>query len=204
VDKNNRAYADKDEVLFNKAFTELVLYPERKPGPSYSVQNGVTNIGEWAFQSCSNLGSITLPASLTAIGEKVFNKCGSLRSVTLPSSLTTIGYRAFNECGSLVSIALHEGLTTIEYGAFNECGSLVSVTLPASLTAIGYGVFSLCGRLASITVQSPNPPALDHNGLWPSRYSSLRTIILVPATSVDAYKSAEGWERNADRIQAAR
>jgi len=38
----------------------------------------VTSIGNIAFNGCSSLGSITIPASVTSIGENAFNGCTSL------------------------------------------------------------------------------------------------------------------------------
>ena len=42
----------------------------------------VTSIGERAFDECTSLKSITIPASITSIGEDAFKGCTSLESVT--------------------------------------------------------------------------------------------------------------------------
>lgn len=65
---------------------------------SYTVPNGVTKIGDYAFFLCENLTSITLPQSVTKIGDGAFLGCTNLRSINIPSGVTEIGLRAFEDC----------------------------------------------------------------------------------------------------------
>ena len=67
-------------------------------------------IGQQAFEHCSALKSITLPASLQAIGYGAFNGCSALDTITLPASVQTIGQSAFNNCPALKSITLPRSL----------------------------------------------------------------------------------------------
>jgi hypothetical protein len=115
--------------------------------PAVEVRHGVTVIGEYAFEACFALVSLTLPDSLTTIEDSAFEDCTSLTSLTLPTSLTTIPAEACRDCRSLVSLTLPGSLTTIGYGAFERCSSLTSPKLPDSLTTIGYGAFRGCTSL---------------------------------------------------------
>ena len=65
-----------------------------------STVNGysVTSIGEYAFQNCTNLTSITIPEGVTSIGSSAFYYCTGLTSVTIPEGVTSIGGRAFSGC----------------------------------------------------------------------------------------------------------
>jgi len=51
----------------------------------------VTEIGDWAFSRCTNLTSITIPASVTSIGYGAFSECTNLTSITIPVGVTTMG-----------------------------------------------------------------------------------------------------------------
>jgi hypothetical protein len=62
VDRANRVYASKEGVLFNRAFTELIAYPEGKKLARYAVPAAVTKIGDRAFSGCKRLSAISLSA----------------------------------------------------------------------------------------------------------------------------------------------
>ena len=67
------------------------------------IPNSVESIGNYAFQSCSGLTSVTIPNTVTSIGGCAFMKCSGLTSVTIPNSVTSIGDEAFYYCSALTS-----------------------------------------------------------------------------------------------------
>ena len=81
----------------------------------------VTSIGEWAFNDCSSLKSVTIPNSVTSIREAAFCGCSSLTSVTVPNSVTNIGDWAFKDCSFLTSVTIPNSVTSIGIGAFDSC-----------------------------------------------------------------------------------
>lgn len=115
VHADNAHFASKDGVLFNKDYTELVLYPYAKTPVSYTVPEGVTNIRRKAFYNTSSLTSVLLPESLSNIEEEAFMECKNLTSITIPQNVTGIGFFAFAFCNNLSSITF-EGAAPITWG----------------------------------------------------------------------------------------
>ena len=116
------------------------------------IENGVTNIGSYAFAGCSYLTSISIPNSVTSIGEYAFSGgCSRLTSITIPNSVTTIGKYVFRDCSGLTSVSLPNTLISIEEGAFAGSG-LTSITIPNSVTNIGSFAFGSCESLSSVTI----------------------------------------------------
>ena len=116
------------------------------------IEEGVTNIGNYAFWGCDSLASVTIPSSVTSIGHYAFEYCTSLTSVTIPNSVTSIGDNAFSNCANLTSVTIPNGVTSIGYRAFSYCTSLTSVTIPNSVTRIGDRAFFDCSSLTSVTI----------------------------------------------------
>ena len=64
-------------------------------------------IGNYAFEGCSGLTSLTLPTGITSIGYGAFIGCSGLTSLTLPAGITAIGSSAFYGCSGLTSIYVY-------------------------------------------------------------------------------------------------
>lgn len=109
----------------------------------------VTKIGEYAFDSCPDLRTVTFPKSITEIGYAAFYRCIGIRSVKFSEGLVRVGDYAFEECEKLTSLDFPESLTSIGEGAFNMCTSLRSITIPENVTDVGFGAFYNCPELTT-------------------------------------------------------
>jgi hypothetical protein len=104
VQQGNPAHSSKEGVLFDRAGTTLVIYPQGKSG-TYTIPQGITAIGEQAFVWCERLTAVTIPQSVTVIGDWAFEGCVGLTAVTIPGSVTSIGKYAFFACTGLTQEA---------------------------------------------------------------------------------------------------
>ena len=153
VDSSNNSYCSEDGILYNKEKSILIKYPEgKKDATSYIVPEGVTSIGDSAFQNCSSLTSIEIGEGVTSIGSSTFSGCSKLTSIEIPEGVTSIGNSAFYNCSSLTSIEIPEGVTSIGNSAFQSCSSLTSIEIPEGVTSIGYNAFYRCSSLTSIEI----------------------------------------------------
>jgi len=159
---------------------------------SITIPNSVTSIGYGAFSSCSGLTSITIPNSVTSIGEGAFSDCSGLTSVTIPNGVTNIGNRAFYDCYRLTSITIPNSVTSIGSDAFFYCSRLTSVTIPNSVTSIGYGAFSNCSGLTSVTI----PNSVTSIGNWAFSGCYRLTSITIPnsvtSIGIEAFRGCSG------------
>lgn len=82
VSSSNEKFTSVNGVLFNKSMTKLIAYPDGNTASSYTVPEGVTQIGGSAFGYANNLQRVTLPSSLTEVSHLAFSDCQSLTKVT--------------------------------------------------------------------------------------------------------------------------
>ena len=147
---------------------------------SVDISSTITTIGNNAFYNCNHLISVSMP-NVTSIGDNVFYWCGSLKSVSMPK-VTSIGYRAFYECDSLASVSM-PNIITIGEKAFYRCESLAtSVDMP-SVKSINNYAFSYCESLESVSM--PKVTSIGNSAF--SNCDSLASVSMPNVTSIGSY-----------------
>lgn len=142
VDKNNENYCINDGVLFTKDMKKMVYYPPKKDGTSYTIPDGVEQLGVASIAETS-LTEINVPDSVKEIGRHAFSFNPNLKKIDLSgTSVENIDTMAFINCTSLSEVLLPESLTEIGLAAFFGCESLAEITLPSQLTVIGQSSFA--------------------------------------------------------------
>ena len=89
------------------------------------IEYAVVVIGNWAFDSCSNLSSVVIPSSVNEIGQWAFNGC-NLQSIVIPKSVKVIGEHAFSSGENLVEIRIESKKT--KYDSRNNCNAMIDTT----------------------------------------------------------------------------
>jgi len=131
----------------------------------------------------------------------IANYIGTEEITEIPSqleglSVTEIGKSAFDHILSS-SVVINDCITRINEISFWRSADLEAVTIPQNVDYIGDYAFNYCGNLKNVTIKSIIPPYLGENVFT---YTSEDLKIYVPAESLDAYKSADGWSEYADII----
>ena len=167
-----------------------------------TIPASVTSIGAGAFERCTSLTSIEIPTSVTSMGAGAFTGCTSLTSFKIPASVTSIGNYAFGDCTSLESITIPDGVTGIGENAFYGCTSLTSIEIPASVTSFGSGAFLNCTSLSSVTIYAPELSEYGYG--YRAFYNNADgRKIYVFKNCVETYKAkAEDMGANEDDIEA--
>ena len=128
----------------------------------------LTTIGNYAFEDCTNLTSITIPDSVTTIGYNAFDYCIRLTDVYYTGDIASWCGISFGNNyanpkhyadnlyigGNLVEgeLIIPSSVTTIGESAFWNCDSLTSIVIPDSVTTIGDYAFYYCRNLTSVTI----------------------------------------------------
>ena len=153
------------------------------------LPESLTYVNNGLFAGCSSLKQVTIPESVTAIGDEAFKGCGSLSAIEIPESVTTIGSGAFAGCSGLTELTIPNAVTSVSNNAFDGCTGLESVVIGKSVAEFSRGIFANCINLNSVICYAETPIRLADDPFI------FNDTIYVPATSVDAYKSALIWKR---------
>lgn len=125
------------------------------------MADSVTKIGSYFFESNSNVSKITLSKNLTEIGSCAFSN-SKITEITIPGSVQTIGDYAFSSCEYLNSVTIESGVKTIGQSAFESCNNLKSITIPDTVETIDSCAFSECTSLESVVI----PKGVKKLGMW--------------------------------------
>ena len=130
--------------------------------------------------------------SVTSIVEQAFDGCSALTEVTIPASVTSVGSDVFNGCSSLTQATIGDGLTEISMFMFTNCSALEKLVIGKGVTIIESFAFANCSNLKEITVLASNPPSVASDRSFDN--VSRDIPVYVPSEALAAYKAANVWK----------
>lgn len=168
------------------------------------IGSGITSLCDNAFTGCSNLMSVSIPASVASLGRGTFAGCVNLTKVTFASGskVTGIPESAFEDCTSLKRITIPAGVTYIGSRAFGGCTALCQISFPTKWPSVAEDAFEGCDNLVTTEIHY----ALDggtNNASNPIEYlvGASNSITLQNPTKKGF--TFAGWYKNSERTVKA-
>ena len=137
VDENNKYFASKDGVLFNKSFTTLISYPVGKTG-GYTMPSTVESIERLAFYVSCYLTKIIIPDNVRHIGYDAFVLMPNLDTVIVGNGVERIPAECFYRCQNLRYISFGERVKEIAFDALYFRKNDNDITLAPLSTIVIY------------------------------------------------------------------
>ena len=97
------------------------LYIDGQLITDLSIPNGIKEIKDYAFYSCSKSTSLEIPNTVSSIGQQTFYNCTGLSSIALGDGVASIGYQAFYNCNKVSTLFLPDSLLSVGPMAFAYC-----------------------------------------------------------------------------------
>ena len=147
-------------------FGDVPWYSQRMQIKKITISEGVTSIGQHAFEDCINVTSISIPDSMRELNDYCFSACKSMESITIPKSVTRIDNNVFDAC---------EKLTDIYYGGTNASWKNITsvIGLGDNVTIHSTGVFTgKCGDNLTWTIDNNEVLTISGTGRIPDYNTS--------------------------------
>lgn len=156
---------------------------------SVVIENGVTGIGDLAFEGCSNLISVEIPESMESIGYWAFDGCENMNAVYISNieSWCSISFGPENSnplsCAHnlylnkrlVEELIIPDSVEKIESWAFAGCSSLKSIEIPDSVTYIGEYAFLGCSGVKKMEI----PNSIQGMGIGGGAFISCGGLVSV-------------------------
>lgn len=178
---------------------------------SLFIQDGITQIGSYAFQGYPIAGTVEIPSSVTKVGAQAFAGCPidelilhegleyldhacfsflNISSLTVPSTITTMPESTFAHNYKLETVVMTEGLTFIGFYMFEYCTALKTVTIPSTVIDIKSVAFVACSSLETVNIHAKIAPTIGSNTWLNTPITKVLNIPTDANTSYDTWKSA--------------
>ena len=180
---------------------------------AFAIPNTLTQIGQYAFEQCSSLSTVTIADEATlSIGSYAFDECSALTNESVQNiishastlgdniisycleltnlSIKFAGAGMFQYCTNLVSVEISEPYKDkIQNSIFTGCTSLERCVLPNNATTIGINVFYKCTALKTVYLPSSITSATNNS----LSHSSSSYYIFKNCTALEDVQLGQDW-----------
>ena len=166
VADGNPTIVSVDNVLYSADMHTIYVYPRGNTNESYTIPEGVTTIGAYAFFGNSHLKQISLPESLTKMDSGAFGRATQLETLYIPKNVSEIASNALYGCENIHSYSVdadNQWFAADDTGTLftkdmtrllNTPSFLESYSVPDAVTSIAGGAFT-SSRLTLKAVHIP-------------------------------------------------
>lgn len=129
------------------------LYIAGKLAETITIPENITKIPNNAFYRCNSIKNVKFNEGLVEIGDYAFAGCVSLKTFSFPDTLKKIGTASFSNCIAIESLTIGKGVVEIGEYAFNLTSSLKSLDFSAEIYTLPNAIFRESG-LVEINIKS--------------------------------------------------
>lgn len=152
------------------------------------ISEGVTTIGDFAFNNCEMITEISIPTSVVSIGNSALDGCLKLKEIILPDNLTHIGESAFGSCFSLKELSIPSGVKEIKQSTFIACQNLEELYISNGTESIAANAFYDCFKL-KITL----PASISY--IAPSAFDPAPKLVrCIYGSYAESYAKSKNWK----------
>ncbi len=167
----------------------------------------VTAIDYTAFEDCTSLTSLSIPASVTVIGHRCVQGCTQLSNINVDSNnpwytakqgVVVAENSYFSELIAYPAgktstfFRVPAGVTSIPPSFFRDNTYLQRVELPSSVVVVDLLAFRGCTALTTIVTENVSPRAIEDLAFDEETYA--HATLIVPVGTKNTYKRLAGWK----------
>ncbi len=187
TDKISGITKNYDTVVYKASTIPANLFKSNTKLKSIDI-SAVTSIGNYAFQGCTNLATVTVGTNPLTIGSYAFQNCSSLTSFDL-KNVTSLGYDAFRGA-KLTSFNL-SSIKRIEASAIANT-TVTSIELPITLEYLSSNALSLLTALSEIRYAGTLDQWLANVEIQGSNYVSNPVDFYFNGVKLESYTAPAG------------
>ena len=143
--------SDESGMIYNNDKSTLYYAPYTLE--SATIPEGVTTIGQDAFNLCSSLTDVVIPNSVVLIKDRAFDATPFLNNQ--PEGVVYLGKVLYTYKGEMpegTSIDIEDGTISINQNALKDCPNITAINIPATVTTIGESAFENCAGISKLAL----------------------------------------------------